>query len=120
MNKGKARRWKDERQGNQRLRMIVSILTRIRFCDANGKSLWSASGPPGTQAMPYLPWFKHKNRATRNVRMVFGHWAALGLRLKKRYLALDTGCVWGGRLSAIRLEDERLFQVAGNFRCKQF
>jgi bis(5'-nucleosyl)-tetraphosphatase (symmetrical) len=47
--------------------------------------------------------------------MAFGHWAALGLRIKKRYIALDSGCVWGGRLSAVRLEDEVLFQVPGNF-----
>jgi bis(5'-nucleosyl)-tetraphosphatase (symmetrical) len=115
VNKGRARRWKDERSGKQRLRMITSVLTRIRFCDSNGKALWSASGPPGTQPAPYRPWFRHRNRATRDVRMAFGHWAALGLRLKKRYIAMDSGCVWGGRLSAFRLEDERLFQVPGHF-----
>jgi bis(5'-nucleosyl)-tetraphosphatase (symmetrical) len=114
-SKGKARRWKDQRTGQQRLKMITSILTRIRFCDANGKAIWSASGPPGSQPYPYLPWFKHKHRATRSVNMAFGHWAALGLRLKKRYVALDSGCVWGGRLTALRLEDRQVFQVPGKF-----
>jgi bis(5'-nucleosyl)-tetraphosphatase (symmetrical) len=115
VNKNKARRWKDERIGMQRLRMITSILTRIRFCDARGKALWSASGPPGSQPEPYKPWFKHPHRKTRKVRMAFGHWAALGLRIRKRYIALDSGCVWGGRLSAFRLEDEVLFQVPGKY-----
>ncbi len=116
LNKNKFRRWRDERSGLPRLRLIAAILTRIRFCDAKGKMLWSASGPPGSQPAPYLPWFKHRHRASRDVRIVFGHWAALGLRVKKRTLALDTGCVWGGRLTAYRLEDGRLFQVPGLFR----
>jgi bis(5'-nucleosyl)-tetraphosphatase (symmetrical) len=113
---GKARRWKEERTGWQRLQMVTAILTQLRFCDADGKALWSASGPPGSQPRKYLPWFKHQHRATRDVRMVFGHWAALGLRIKKRYIALDSGCVWGGRLSAFRLEDQQLIQVPGHFR----
>lgn len=116
VNKNKASRWKDKRTGVQRVKMIASILTRIRFCDASGKILWSASGPPGSQPKAYQPWFRQPQRETRNVRIAFGHWAALGLRIKKRYIALDSGCVWGGRLSAVRLEDEVLFQVPGNYR----
>ena len=115
-HRNKARRWKEERTGLARLRMITAILTRLRFCDDTGKALWSASGPPGSQPAGYLPWFRHRHRQTRDVRMVFGHWAALGLRIKKRYIALDSGCVWGGRLSAFRLEDEKLFQVPGHYR----
>jgi len=115
VTRNRSRRWKNERTGMSRLKMIASILTRIRFCDARGKALWSASGPPGSQPPPYLPWFRHKHRQTRSVRMAFGHWAALGLRIKKRYIALDSGCVWGGRLSAFRLEDETLFQVPGKY-----
>lgn len=110
------RRWRDDRTGMPRLRLISAILTRIRFCDARGKMLLSANGPPGTQPAPYLPWFKHKHRQSRDVRIAFGHWSALGLRIKKRTLSLDSGCVWGGRLSAFRLEDEQLFQVPGYFR----
>jgi len=115
LNKRQARRWKDERTGIARIGMIASILTRLRFCDANGKALWSASGPPGSQPKAYKPWFKHRHRQTRDIRIAFGHWAALGLRIKKRYIALDSGCVWGGRLSAYRLEDETLIQVPGNY-----
>jgi bis(5'-nucleosyl)-tetraphosphatase (symmetrical) len=106
-------KWSDQRKGWARLRLIANILTRIRFCDAEGKSLFKLSGPPGSQPAPYRPWFKHKHRKTREVTVVFGHWAALGLKVRKRYIALDSGCVWGGKLSAVRLEDRALFQVKG-------
>jgi bis(5'-nucleosyl)-tetraphosphatase (symmetrical) len=115
VHKNKYRRWREDRSGLPRLRLITAILTRIRFCDARGKVLWSASGPPGSQPPEYLPWFKHKHRASRDVRVAFGHWAALGLRIRKRTIALDSGCVWGGRLSAYRIEDGKVFQVPGKF-----
>jgi bis(5'-nucleosyl)-tetraphosphatase (symmetrical) len=106
-------RWNKDLQGWRRLRLITNILTRTRFCDAKGRINLRINGPPGSQRKPYKPWFKHKHRRTRDVRVAFGHWAALGLKIKGRYLALDSGCVWGGRLSAYRLEDDRLFQVKG-------
>lgn len=115
MSKTGPRRWDDELTGWKRIRLISTILTQLRFCDANGKVLASASGPPGTQPPPYKPWFKHKQRLTRNVTVAFGHWAALGLYRKKGLMGLDSGCVWGGRLSAVRLEDDQLFQVPGKF-----
>ncbi|MGK2924172.1 MAG: symmetrical bis(5'-nucleosyl)-tetraphosphatase [Lysobacterales bacterium] len=115
MGKYNVRRWDDELTGWKRVRLISTILTEMRFCDANGKVLASASGPPGTQPPPYKPWFKHKQRLTRNVTVVFGHWAALGLYRKKGLMGLDSGCVWGGRLSAVRVEDGQLFQVPGKF-----
>jgi bis(5'-nucleosyl)-tetraphosphatase (symmetrical) len=110
------RKWRDDRSGWSRLRLITNILTRIRFCDADGQALFKLTGPPGSQPVPYKPWFKHKHRLTREVTVAFGHWAALGLRIRKRFLALDSGCVWGGQLSAVRLEDRRLFQVKGLIR----
>ena len=115
MKKGGVRKWQDTRTGWKRRLLISNILTRLRFCDAYGKILASASGPPGSQPTAYLPWFKHKHRNTREVTVAFGHWAALGLLLKKRLLGLDSGCVWGGRLSALRLEDRALIQVPGKF-----
>ena len=113
MSKNWVRRWEDELSGWKRLRLISNILTQLRFCDENGKILASASGPPGTQPPPYKPWFKHKGRRTRDVTIAFGHWAALGLHSRKNLLCLDSGCVWGGRLTAIRLEDRQVFQVPG-------
>lgn len=105
------RLWQDDLSGMDRRAMITHILTRIRYCDAHGKLNLSATGPPGTQPAGYLPWFRHKHRLTRDIRIAFGHWASLGTRIKKRYMALDSGCVWGGKLSAWRVEDGRLFQV---------
>ena len=105
------RLWQDDLSGMKRRAMITHILTRMRYCDASGKLNLSATGPPGTQPRGYLPWFKHKHRLSRKVRVVFGHWASLGARVRKRYVALDSGCVWGGQLSAWRAEDGRLFQV---------
>lgn len=107
----KPRLWRDDRTGWKRLRLITNILTRLRFCDAEGRGIYSVAGPPGCQPGEYKPWFKHKHRRTRDVTVAFGHWAALGLRIKKRYIAMDSGCVWGGRLSAFRLEDRTVCQV---------
>ncbi len=105
------RKWREERTGWKRLRLITNILTRLRFCDAEGRGIYNVSGPPSSQSGKYKPWFRHKHRLTRDITIAFGHWAALGLRIKKRYICMDSGCVWGGRLSALRLEDSELFQV---------
>jgi bis(5'-nucleosyl)-tetraphosphatase (symmetrical) len=105
------RKWREDRTGWKRLRLITNILTRLRFCDEEGRGIYTVSGPPGSQPDNYKPWFKHKHRLTRDVTIAFGHWAALGLRIKKRYISMDSGCVWGGKLSALRLEDRALFQV---------
>jgi len=119
MSKNWVRRWDDELSGWKRLRLISNILTQLRFCDENGKILSSASGPPGSQPLPYRPWFKHKHRQTRKITIAFGHWAALGFYARKRLLCLDSGCVWGGRLTAVRLEDRQVFQVPGVFHPRQ-
>jgi len=103
--------WRDDRTGWKRLRLITNILTRLRFCDELGRGIYNVSGPPGSQPANYKPWFKHKHRQTRDITIAFGHWAALGLRVKKRYFAMDSGCVWGGSLSALRLEDRTVFKV---------
>jgi bis(5'-nucleosyl)-tetraphosphatase (symmetrical) len=115
MYKNKPRLWKEERHGWKRLRLITNILTRMRFCDDMGRGLYHISGPPGCQPQHYKPLYKHKHRKTRDVTVVFGHWAALGVRIRKRYISMDSGCVWGGKLSALRLGDRRLFKV----KCKK-
>lgn len=116
IRKSRLRKWRDDRGGWKRRQLISTILTRMRFCDSGGKILTSASGPPGTVPPPYRPWFKHKHRQTRDITIAFGHWAALGLHVKNRLLGVDSACVWGGRLTAIRLEDRKVFQVSGLFR----
>jgi bis(5'-nucleosyl)-tetraphosphatase (symmetrical) len=107
----KPRRWREDRTGWKRLRLITNILTRMRFCDVDGRGLYNASGPPSSQSGDFIPWFKHKHRLTRDVRIAFGHWAALGVKIKKRYISMDSGCVWGGKLSALRLEDQQLIKI---------
>lgn len=111
MFRDRRRIWRDDLTGMKRKAMTANILTRIRYCNRKGKINYAAAGPPGTQPEGYKPWFKHKNRLTRDVKIVFGHWAALGLRVKKRYVALDSGCVWGRCLTAWRAEDGEIFQV---------
>lgn len=120
MNKLRVRRWREKSTGWKRRQLISKILTGIRFCDKNGKILSRPSGPPGSQPYPYKPWYKHKNRQTRDSTIMFGHWAALGLHIKKRVICMDSGCVWGGRMSALRLEDRQLLQVPGKFHRNPF
>ena len=103
--------WRNDLRGMDRLRVIVNAMTRMRFCTADGVMEFGVKGeleraPPG-----YLPWFEVPGRKTRGVPIVCGHWSALGLRLAPDLLALDTACVWGGSLTAVRLEDRRVFEV---------
>jgi bis(5'-nucleosyl)-tetraphosphatase (symmetrical) len=100
-------RWSDELSGWDRLRVIVNAMTRMRFCTPEGAMDFHVTGreaPPG-----YRPWFELRSAAEPV--LVFGHWSALGLKLAARYCALDSGCVWGGHLSALRLEDRWVAQV---------
>ncbi|TAH38097.1 MAG: diadenosine tetraphosphatase [Planctomycetota bacterium] len=88
----------------------AEILTTLRFCDPAGSPRRGISGPPESAPPDAIPWFDHPARRSRDVAVVCGHWAALGLRLRPDLLALDTGCVWGGPLTALRLEDRAVFQ----------
>lgn len=107
------RRWRSDAGGWGRKRLISNVLCRIRYCDPEDRIHLGSTQPSGKKYVQFKPWFKHKHRRTREVRIAFGHWAALGLRIRKRYIAMDSGCVWGGSLSAYRLEDSQLFQVPG-------
>ena len=83
-------------------------LTRVRYCDAAGEPAWGVSAPPSEAPPGLVPWFDAPGRRSAGTRIVFGHWAALGLRLRDDLAGLDAGCVWGGSLAAFRLEDRRL------------
>jgi len=103
--------WDDALAGADRLRVIVNAMTRMRFCtEAGGMEFRSKGGLEATPA-GYRPWFDTPERRSRDSTVICGHWSALGLLMRPRLLSLDTGCVWGGALSAVRLEDRRLFQV---------
>ncbi|MBM3346023.1 MAG: symmetrical bis(5'-nucleosyl)-tetraphosphatase [Betaproteobacteria bacterium] len=104
-------RWSDALAGADRLRVIVNAMTRMRFCDAAGAMEFQTKGETAAAPEGYLPWFDVPGRATAKSVMVCGHWSALGVKLAPRLLMLDSGCVWGRSLTAIRLEDRRLFQV---------
>ena len=100
--------WSDALTGWDRLRVIVNAMTRLRFATPDGKMDFRAKGakpPPG-----YRAWFEL--RPKESTTLLCGHWSALGLKLTERLAALDSGCVWGGKLSAVRLEDRQLYQVA--------
>jgi bis(5'-nucleosyl)-tetraphosphatase (symmetrical) len=109
--------WSDDLQGADRLRCIINAMTRLRFCSADGvmdfKMKESGTADPSTGLMP---WFEVPGRKSARETVVFGHWSALGLTVKPNLIGLDSGCVWGGQLSAMCLEDRSLLQV----RCPEF
>jgi bis(5'-nucleosyl)-tetraphosphatase (symmetrical) len=98
-------RWQATLAGPDRLRFAINVLTRLRFCTADGRVDFKQKGKPDSAPKPWLPWFKVPGRASREQRIVFGHWSALGFHSERGVLALDTGCVWGGALTAVNLDD---------------
>lgn len=108
-------RWDDQLSGDARLRVIVNALTRMRFCSADGSMEFetkdgAADPPPG-----YMPWFDVPGRKTLGATVAFGHWSTLGWLSRPDLISTDTGCVWGGKLSAVRigrtLAERELIQV---------
>ncbi|MEC5398141.1 symmetrical bis(5'-nucleosyl)-tetraphosphatase [Uliginosibacterium sp. H1] len=104
-------RWSDDLQGWDRLRVVVNAMTRMRFLGEDGSLQMKAKGSPDQAPEGLLPWYAVKDAVWRSHTVLCGHWSALGLRDMGRVVALDSGCVWGGCLSALRLEDRRIFQV---------
>jgi bis(5'-nucleosyl)-tetraphosphatase (symmetrical) len=107
----KSRRWSGDQSGMERLAMITNVLTRLRICTTGG--VLDLSFTAGMDAIPsgYMPWFQIPCRRTADRTVIFGHWSALGLMLRRNVIALDTGCVWGRQLTAVRLEDRKVLQV---------
>lgn len=97
-------RWHKDLTRREREQVAVSCLTRIRYCTADGTMRFGSNGRPGTQPAGLLPWFEIPGRATAGQRIVFGHWSTLGKVRRDDVVALDTGCVWGGKLTAQRLD----------------
>ena len=106
-------RWSDGLKGWDRLRVIVNAMTRLRFCTAHGHMDLSAKGAPHNAPPGTLPWFRVADRFSRTHTIVCGHWSALGFYREPGMIALDSGCVWGGKLTALRIEDDVVFQVPG-------
>lgn len=101
--------WRDSVKGWERLRLITNYLTRMRFISTAGKLDFSANGGLETQPDGYHPWYEVPREKQIKRTQLFGHWAALGSTGKPGVIALDTGCVWGNCLTALRLEDGELF-----------
>ena len=103
--------WDDNLSGYQRLRVITNAFTRMRICTLRGEMEFKFKGEVPDVPDGYLPWFEVPGRASAEATVVCGHWSALGLKVTPHLVALDTGCLWGGALSAVRLEDRKIFQV---------
>jgi bis(5'-nucleosyl)-tetraphosphatase (symmetrical) len=104
-------RWRDDLAGIDRLRIIVNAMTRMRLAAADGTLELDHKLGLDTAPAGYYPWYDVPGRASRGTPVLFGHWAALGLVMREDAVCLDSGCVWGRALSALRLEDRRLFQL---------
>ena len=106
--------WSTDLEGVERLRAIINVMTRLRFCDVRGRIAFDEKGAPGTQSPGLYPWFEVPGQAARELRVVTGHWSTLGLFQGMGVYGIDTGCVWGGKLTALELGPEpRVIQVAG-------
>lgn len=103
--------WRDDLGGQDRLRVIVNAMTRMRFCTSEGQMEFSHKGEPNNFPAGFMPWFAVPQRKSADSTVICGHWSALGLKLQANLLAIDTGCLWGGALTAVRLEDRKIFQV---------
>jgi len=107
--------WSPQLGGYDRARAIINVLTRMRYCTPRGRMAIEEKGGPGTQAQGLYPWYEVPGRAQRDLKIVCGHWSTLGLMIGHGVHAIDTGAVWGGKLTALQLDTDelRLVQVAG-------
>ena len=97
--------WSDALEGAARRRFVINALTRLRYCTADGCMDLSQKGPPGEVAPPLAPWFTFADAQSRGARVICGHWSTLGFSDRNGVIALDTGCVWGGALTALPLDE---------------
>lgn len=95
--------WQNNLKGIERLRFITNAFTRLRYCTKDGRLSLRDKGSPGSQSKGALPWFEISNRATRRNRILFGHWSTLGYHQADNVWCLDSGCLWGGQLTALRV-----------------
>jgi bis(5'-nucleosyl)-tetraphosphatase (symmetrical) len=99
--------WRTDLAGADRLRFAINVLTRMRVCTNDGRINLRLKGKPPQADSPWRPWFELESRRTRGTRVIFGHWSALGLILRDDVIGLDSGCVWGGALTALDLDGSR-------------
>ncbi len=112
-------RWQDDLQGNARLRAIINALTRLRFCSVEGQMEFESKDSAATAPEGFMPWFDVPGRATAQDTVAFGHWSTLGWLQRDDVICMDTGCVWGGPLSALRLAANPAQQALVQVDCPQ-
>ena len=105
------RAWRDDLEGIPRARVVINAMTRLRVCTPAGEMALEYKGEPGDAPGDRIPWFDMPRRASATHAIVCGHWSALGLAIRPDLLSLDSGCVWGRALTAVRLEDRATFSV---------
>lgn len=110
--------WDEALEGYDRLRIITNAFTRLRVCSAAGEMEFKFKGEVSDIPQGYMPWFDVPGRRSADVAIICGHWSALGLYMHQNLCALDTGCLWGGALTAMRLNDRAVFQVPHDSRDK--
>ena len=103
--------WQDDLEDFDRWRVIVNVFARLRFCDAVGRMEFREKRGAGFAPAGFLPWFAHPGRASGDHTIICGHWSTQELMLTPNVLMLDSGCLWGGTLTAVRLEDRRVYQI---------
>ena len=109
-------RWDNELAGYDRLRVIVNACTRLRYCAADDTMDLDEKRGPAHAPMGFAPWFRQSERRSAGATVLCGHWSTLDLMLAPRVAMLDSGCLWGGMLTALRLDDQRVFQVPSRQR----
>jgi bis(5'-nucleosyl)-tetraphosphatase (symmetrical) len=97
--------WSPSLKGIEKLRFIINCFTRMRYCNVSGQLEFTHSGPPGSQPKSLVPWFAVPKRKNADMRIIFGHWSTLGYYAGPNCYAIDSGCLWGGQLTALRLDD---------------
>jgi bis(5'-nucleosyl)-tetraphosphatase (symmetrical) len=109
----KPKKWSAELNGWDRLRFIVNSFTRLRFCKKSGKLKFKYKGAPGSQKNSHIPWYRVEERRSRDEKIVFGHWSTLGLYMQNNVFGIDTGCLWGGSLTALQIDcnPPKVFQL---------
>lgn len=98
--------WSEDLQGWDRLHFIINSFTRLRYCDCEGRLALGYAGAPGSQPEGLIPWFDFPGRLSEGNEIVFGHWSTLGFLARNGCYGIDTGCLWGGQLTALRLDGE--------------
>jgi bis(5'-nucleosyl)-tetraphosphatase (symmetrical) len=111
--------WRDDLSGNDRLRMVINALTRLRFCSSAGLMEFETKEGAGTAPEGYMPWFDVPGRLTARDTVAFGHWSTLGWLGRSDVIGLDTGCVWGGCLTALRLGESPVAHERIHVKCEQ-